>query len=70
MRLNAHGSPPVREAGSASWSRSLAQPSVKPVLRMPPGYSVVAVLSTTESGAIAARCGGSVAPTNSWLMPP
>jgi hypothetical protein len=40
------------------------------VLSRPPGYSVVAVLSMTDSGVIAARCGGSVAPTNSWLMPP
>ena len=44
--------------------------SAKPVLRIPPGYKVVAVLSITDSGAIAARCGGSVAATNSWLMPP
>jgi hypothetical protein len=42
----------------------------KPVLRMPPGYRVVVVLSITDSGVIAARSGGSVAATNSWLMPP
>ena len=29
--------PPVGEAGSASWTRSLAHWSAKPVLRMPPG---------------------------------
>lgn len=27
------------------------------------------MLSITDSGAIAARCGGSVVPTNSWLDP-
>jgi len=37
---------------------------------MPPGYRVVVVLSITDSGVIAARSGGSVAATNSWLMPP
>ena len=39
-------------------------------LRKAPGYSVVAVLSITDSDAIAARLGGSVAATNSWLIPP
>ena len=70
MRFSAHGSPPVFEAGSASCARSLAQLSVKPVLRMPPGYRVVCVLETTDSGVIAARLGGRVWATNSWLIPP
>jgi hypothetical protein len=37
---------------------------------MPPGYSVVWVLSITDSGEIAARCGGWVAAVKSWLIPP
>ena len=70
MRFSAHAWPPVLDAGLASCTRSLAQDSAKPVLRMPPGYSVVAVLSMTDSGVIAARLGGRVAATKSWLMPP
>ena len=70
MRFSAHAWPPVFEAGRASYARSFAHASVKPVLRMPPGYSVVCVLSTTDSGVIAARLGGRVWATNSWLMPP
>ena len=70
MRLSAHGWPPVFEAGLASSARSFAHSSVKPVLRMPPGYSVVSVLLSTDSGAIADRLGGRVWATNSWLIPP
>ena len=70
MRLSAHGWPPFAEAGLASWTRSLAQESAKPVLRIPPGYSVVCVSSMTDSGVIADRLGGRVAATKSWLIPP
>ncbi len=70
MRSSAHLWPPVFDAGLASCTRSLAHDRAKPVFRMPPGYSVVAVLSITERGVIAARLGGRVAPTKSWLMPP
>ena len=70
MRLSAHAWPPVADAGLASWTRSFAHESAKPVLRIPPGYSVVAVLSITDSGVIAARLGGRVAATKSWLIPP
>jgi hypothetical protein len=48
----------------------LTHESAKPVLRMPPGYSVVAVSSRTDSGVIADRLGGRVAATKSWLIPP
>ena len=41
MRLSAHAWPPVADAGLASCTRSFAHESAKPVLRMPPGYSVV-----------------------------
>jgi len=44
--------------------------SAKPVFRIPPGYSVVWVESSTDSGVIAARLGGCVSAVNSWLMPP
>jgi hypothetical protein len=37
---------------------------------MPPGYSVVAVASISDSGAIAARLAGCVCAVNSWLIPP
>ncbi len=70
MRRSAQGWPPVFDAGRASWARALPKPTAKPVLRMPPGYSVVAVLSIVESGAIAARWGGSVDATNNWLIAP
>src|SRR5436190_6272316 len=68
--FSAQAWPPVGEAGLASCTRSLAQERAKPELRIPPGYSVVAVLSITDSGAIADRLGGFVAATNSWLIPP
>ena len=70
MRSSAHFCPPVADAGLASCTRSCAHENANPVLRMPPGYSVVAVWSITESGVIAARLGGRVAAENSWLMPP
>ena len=70
MRFSAHAWPPLADAGLASCTRSFAHESAKPVLRMPPGYSVVCVLSITDSGVIAASDGGRVAATNSWLMPP
>ena len=37
---------------------------------MPPGYSVDAVASMTDSGEIASSDGGCVCAVNSWLMPP
>jgi hypothetical protein len=41
----------------------------KPSLRMPPGSIVVLAAPITDSGVIAARCGGWVDATNSWVMP-
>jgi hypothetical protein len=70
MRSRAHFCPPVADAGLASCTRSSAHEKANPVLRMPPGYSVVAVWSITESGVIAARLGGRVSAVKSWLMPP
>jgi len=41
----------------------------KPSLRMPPGSMVVLAAPMVDSGVIAARCGGWVWATNSWVMP-
>ena len=58
MRLPAHACP-LAGAAWASWFRSLAQSRAKPLLKMPPGRSVPRPVSAmTDSGAIAARCGG------------
>ena len=65
IRFCDHFWPPACE----SCTRSLPQLSAKPSLRMPPGSRVVAVLSMTDSGVMASRCGGWVAPTNSCEMP-
>ena len=70
MRSHAHGCPLSGPAGFASSCRSWAQLTAKPVLRMPPGYSVVAVASRTDSGEIAASDGGRSLAVNSWLIPP
>ena len=66
----AQGCPLLGPAGSASYWRCCAQATAKPVLRMPPGYSVVAVASMVESGEIASRSGGSSCAVNSWLIAP
>ena len=66
VRLPAVGGP----AGSASCWRCSAQATAKPVLRIPPGYSVVAVASIVDSGEIASRSGGSSCAVNSWLIAP
>ena len=65
MRSAAHFWP----AGCASAWRSWAHWSAKPSLKMPPGMSVAAVSSMTDSGVIAARCGGACAATKSCVMP-
>ena len=70
IRSQAHAWPVVGPAGSASCTRSSAHARAKPVFRTPPGYSVVSVLSITDIGVIAARLGGRVEATKSWLMPP
>ena len=58
----------VRMAAAAI--SSIIHSTAKPVLRMPPGYRVeVAVSAMMLSGVIAARLGGRVWATNSWLIP-
>ena len=60
MRLPAHPCP-LAGAACASWLRSLAQSRANPLLKMPPGRKVPRPVSAiTDSGAIAARCGGCV----------
>ncbi len=70
MRVYAHGCPADGPAGSAFCWRCAAHETAKPVLRMPPGYSVVIVESIVESGEIASSAGGSSCAVNSWLMAP
>ena len=50
---------PLAVAACASCWRSFAHDTAKPLLKMPPGCSVLrSVSAMTDSGAIAARCGG------------
>ena len=70
IRVYAHDCPVLGPAGLASLMRSFAQATAKPVLRMPPGYSVVWVWSITDSGEMASRLGGRSCAVKSWLIPP
>jgi hypothetical protein len=52
-----------------SASRARIHCWVKPALKIPPGQASSHGSAITDSGVTAARCGGLVAATYSWVMP-